>query len=154
MRLSISVVISSIAGYLLGADTISFSVLLLLAIGGYCMVGASNVFNQVIEKDIDGLMHRTKNRPVASGRVSVRTATVLGAILTLIGLSILYSINPKTAMFGAISIFLYVSLYTPLKTRTPLSVFVGAFPGAIPFMLGWVAASINFVFDVGFFLWF
>ena len=149
MRLSISVVISSIAGYLLGADTISFSVLLLLAIGGYCMVGASNVFNQVIEKDIDGLMHRTKNRPVASGRVSVRTATVLGAILTLIGLSILYSINPKTAMFGAISIFLYVSLYTPLKTRTPLSVFVGAFPGAIPFMLGWVAATNNFGIEVG-----
>ncbi|HLS12811.1 MAG TPA: heme o synthase [Flavobacteriaceae bacterium] len=149
MRLSISVVISSIAGYLLGADTISFSVLLLLAIGGYCMVGASNVFNQVIEKDIDGLMHRTKNRPVASGRVSVRTATVLGAILTLIGLSILYSINPKTAMFGAISIFLYVSLYTPLKTRTPLSVFVGAFPGAIPFMLGWVAATNNFGIEAG-----
>jgi len=149
MRLSISVVISSIAGYLLGADTISFTVLVLLAIGGYCMVGASNVFNQVIEKDIDGLMHRTKNRPVASGRLSVRTATILGALLTLIGLSILYSINPKTAMFGAISIFLYVSLYTPLKTRTPLSVFVGAFPGAIPFMLGWVAATNNFGIEAG-----
>lgn len=149
MRLSISVVISSIAGYLLGADTISFSVLLMLAIGGYCMVGASNVFNQVIEKDIDGLMQRTKDRPVASGRLSVRAATILGAILTLIGLSILYSINPKTAMFGAISIFLYVSVYTPLKTRTPLSVFVGAFPGAIPFMLGWVAATNNFGIEAG-----
>src|SRR5699024_104021 len=149
MRLSISVVISSIAGYLLGADTISFSVLLLLAIGGYCMVGASNVFNQVIEKDIDGLMHRTKNRPVASGRVSVRTATILGSILTLIGLSILYSINPKTAMFGAVSIFLYVSVYTPLKTKTPLSVFVGAFPGAIPFMMGWIAATNDFGIEAG-----
>src|SRR5699024_5217527 len=149
MRLSISVVISSIAGYLLGADTISFSVLLLLAIGGYCMVGASNVFNQVIEKDIDGLMHRTKNRPVASGRVSVRTATILGSILTLIGLSILYSINPKTAMFGAVSIFLYVFVYTPLKTKTPLSVFVGAFPGAIPFMMGWIAATNDFGIEAG-----
>ena len=149
VRLSVSVVISSIAGYLLGADTISISVLLLLAIGGYCMVGASNVFNQVIEKDLDGLMLRTKERPVASGRVSVRSATALGIILTLLGLGILYSINPKTAMFGAISIFMYVSLYTPLKTKTPLSVFVGAFPGAIPFMLGWVAATNNFGIEAG-----
>lgn len=149
VRLSVSVVISSIAGYLLGADTISISVLLLLAVGGYCMVGASNVFNQVIEKDLDGLMHRTKDRPVASGRVSVRAATTLGVILTLLGLGILYSINPKTAMFGAISIFMYVSLYTPLKTKTPLSVFVGAFPGAIPFMLGWVAATNNFGIEAG-----
>lgn len=149
VRLSVSVVISSIAGYLLGADTISISVLLLLAIGGYCMVGASNVFNQVIEKDLDGLMLRTKDRPVASGRVSVRSATALGIILTLLGLGILYSINPKTAMFGAISIFMYVSLYTPLKTKTPLSVFVGAFPGAIPFMLGWVAATNNFGIEAG-----
>lgn len=149
MRLSISVVISSIAGYLLGSDTVSFSILILLAIGGYCMVGASNVFNQVIEKDIDTLMHRTRNRPVASGRLSVNLALTLGVILTLLGLSILYAINPKTAMFGAISIFMYVSLYTPLKIRTPLSVFVGAFPGAIPFMLGWVAATNNFGIEAG-----
>ncbi|HLW14747.1 MAG TPA: heme o synthase [Flavobacteriaceae bacterium] len=149
VRLSVSVVISSIAGYLLGADTISVSVLLLLAIGGYCMVGASNVFNQIVEKDLDGLMQRTKDRPVASGRVSVRAATILGVVLTLLGLGILYSINPKTSMFGAISIFMYVSLYTPLKTKTPLSVFVGAFPGAIPFMLGWVAATNNFGIEAG-----
>lgn len=149
MRLSVSVVISSIAGYLLGAETVSFSVLLLLAVGGYCMVGASNIFNQIIEKDIDGLMSRTKNRPIASGRLSVRTAMLIGSLMTLFGLGILYAINPKTAMFGAISIFLYVSLYTPLKTKTPLSVFVGAFPGAIPFMLGWVAATNNFGIEAG-----
>jgi protoheme IX farnesyltransferase len=69
--------------------------------------------------------------------------------LTLIGLGVLYFINPKTAMFGAISIFMYVSLYTPLKTLTPLAVFVGAFPGAIPFMLGWVAASGSFGIEAG-----
>jgi len=149
VRLSISVVISSIAGYLLGADTISLTTLLLLGIGGYCMVGASNVFNQIIEKDIDSLMNRTKNRPIASGRMSVNTALILAVVLTLMGLSILYAINPKTAMFGAISIFMYVSLYTPLKTRTPLSVFIGAFPGAIPFMLGWVAATNNFGIEAG-----
>ena len=150
--LAISVVFSSIVGYLLGfSDThpFSFTTLLLLAIGGYCMVGASNIFNQVIEKDLDAKMDRTKNRPVPSGRMSVNKALTLGFVLTFVGLIVLYIINPKTAMFGAISIFMYVSLYTPLKTLTPLSVFVGAFPGAIPFMLGWVAATGNFGIEAG-----
>jgi protoheme IX farnesyltransferase len=78
-----------------------------------------------------------------------QSAFILGIILTILGLAILYSVNPKTAMFGAISIFMYVSLYTPLKTVTPLSVFVGAFPGAIPFMLGWVAATGQFGIEAG-----
>ncbi len=150
--LAISVVFSSIVGYLLGfSETHPFSIttLLLLAIGGYCMVGASNIFNQVIEKDLDAKMDRTKNRPVPSGRMSVNNALTLGFVLTFVGLVVLYIINPKTAMFGAISIFMYVSLYTPLKTLTPLSVFVGAFPGAIPFMLGWVAATGNFGIEAG-----
>ncbi|MCX2761444.1 heme o synthase [Aquimarina muelleri] len=149
MRLALSVVFSSIAGYLLGVDTISWSTLLLLAVGGYFMVGASNAFNQVIEKDLDKLMDRTKNRPVPSGRMSVNTAFLIATLFTIAGISVLYSINPKTAMFGAISIFIYVSLYTPLKTKTPLSVFVGAIPGAIPFMLGWVAATNEFGIEPG-----
>lgn len=151
-RLSISVVISTIAGYLLGfskEQPFQWSVLLMLMVGGYCMVGASNVFNQIIEKDLDANMDRTKNRPLPSGRMTKQTAFMLGIILTILGLIILYSVNPKTAMFGAISIFMYVSLYTPLKTMTPLSVFVGAFPGAIPFMLGWVAATGQFGIEAG-----
>ena len=150
--LAISVVFSSIAGYVLGFDsTHSFSwlVLLKLAIGGYCMVGASNAYNQVIEKDLDALMDRTKNRPVASGRMSPSLALLVASLLTILGIALLYTINPKTAMFGAISIFLYVSIYTPLKTVTSLSVFVGAFPGAIPFMLGWVAATGEFGIEAG-----
>lgn len=151
-RLAISVVFSSVAGYLLGFSEeypFSWATLVLLTVGGYCMVGASNVFNQIIEKDLDALMDRTKNRPVPSGKMSVRNAFILGAVLTVIGIAILYSINPKTAMFGAISIFLYTSIYTPLKTKTPLAVFVGAFPGAIPFMLGWVAATGDFGVEAG-----
>jgi protoheme IX farnesyltransferase len=150
--LAISVVFSSVAGYLLGVKNLQelqAITLLMLAFGGYCMVGASNAFNQVIEKDLDALMDRTKNRPVASGRMKQNHALLLASILTLIGLVMLYMINPKTAMFGAISIFLYTSLYTPLKTVTPLSVFVGAFPGAIPFMLGWVAATGHFGIEAG-----
>ncbi len=149
MGLSISVVFSSIAGYLLGAETISFITLLLLAIGGYFMVGASNAYNQIIERDLDALMDRTKNRPIPAGRMSVNTAFIIATSFTLLGLITLYVINPKTAMYGAISIFLYTSVYTPLKTKTPLSVFVGAIPGAIPFMLGWVAARNDFGIEPG-----
>src|SRR5690554_2351318 len=148
-RLSISVLFSSVAGYLLGADNIDFFVLFLLCVGGYAMVGASNVFNQIVERDLDAMMDRTKDRPLPAGRMTVRSAFVLGVLLTVVGVGVLYSINPITAMFGAISIFMYVSLYTPLKTRTPLSVFVGAFPGAIPFMLGWVAATGKFGIEPG-----
>ncbi|WP_298305159.1 heme o synthase [Flavobacterium sp.] len=150
--LAISVLFSSIAGYLLGFDEshpFSWTTLIMLIIGGYCMVGASNAFNQVIEKDLDALMDRTKNRPVPAGRMSPNIALFVASLLTIIGLILLYLINPKTAMFGAISIFLYTSAYTPLKTVTPLSVFVGAIPGAIPFMLGWVAATGNFGIEAG-----
>ena len=137
------------SGYFLGAKNIDWVVLSLLVLGGYCMVGASNVFNQIIERDLDAMMERTKLRPLPSGQMMVNQALILGFLLTLIGLAALYWINPKTAMFGAISIFLYVSVYTPLKTKTPLSVFVGAFPGAIPFMLGWVAATGYFGIEPG-----
>jgi len=150
--LAVSVVFSSLAGFVLGVEdfqTSTWVVLLKLALGGYCMVGASNAYNQVIEKDLDALMDRTKNRPVPSGRMTSNTALFMASVLTIIGLVLLYTINPKTAMFGAISIFLYTSVYTPLKTVTPLSVFVGAFPGAIPFMLGWVAATGNFGIEAG-----
>ena len=148
-RLASSVVFSSLAGYLIAANSYDFSIIILLVVGGYCMVGASNSFNQIIEKDLDALMDRTRNRPIPTGRVSVSVAFIISVLLTLTGIVILYKINPKTALFGAISIFIYTCLYTPLKTVTPLSVFVGAFPGAIPFMLGWVAATNNFGIEAG-----
>lgn len=149
MRLALSVVFSSVAGYLLAVDTFSLNTLVLLALGGYFMVGASNAFNQIIERDLDALMERTKNRPIPAGRMSVHAAFGIATLLTILGITTLYIINPTTAMFGAISIFLYVSVYTPLKTKTPLAVFVGAFPGAIPFMLGWVAATNTFGIEPG-----
>lgn len=147
--LSLSVVFSSLAGYLLAVEEIQVSILVMLAIGGYLMVGASNAFNQIIEKDTDALMKRTMNRPLPTGRMHVSMALVIAISFTILGLAILYSINPKSALFGAISIFLYTSIYTPLKSITPLSVFVGAIPGAIPFMLGWVAATNDFSVEPG-----
>ena len=149
MRLSISVVFSALAGYLLGAIEVDYYTLTLLAFGGYFMVGASNAFNQIIEKDLDVLMDRTKNRPVPAGRMSVRSAFIIATIFTILGITVLYIINERTAMYGAISIFLYTCVYTPLKTKTPLAVFVGAIPGAIPFMLGWVAARNDFGIEPG-----
>jgi len=148
-RLSITVVISSIAGYFLAVETVNYTTLLLLIVGGYAMVGASNAFNQVFEKDLDKLMLRTQNRPLPSERMQPNNAILIGIVLTLIGISSLYMINAKTAFFASLSIFLYACVYTPLKQKTPLSVFVGAFPGAIPFMLGWVAATNEFGIEPG-----
>tara|TARA_B110000003_G_scaffold276131_1_gene321052 strand:+ start:107 stop:1009 length:903 start_codon:yes stop_codon:yes gene_type:complete len=148
--LSLSVVFSSIAGYLLAIDVINYKVLFLLGFGGFLMVTASNAFNQIIEKDTDALMKRTMNRPLPTGRMSITTALIFAITFTIIGLGILYGINPKSALFGAISIFLYTCAYTPLKPVSPLAVFVGALPGAIPFMLGWVAATNQFGIEAGF----
>ena len=148
-RLSVSVVVSSVAGYFIAVDVIDYKTLILLVFGGYCMVGASNAYNQIIEKIPDGVMARTKDRPLPSGRMSNNTAMIIAVTLTVLGIIALYAINPKTAMFSAISVFLYTSVYTPLKPVTPLCVFVGAIPGAIPFMLGWVAATNNFGIEAG-----
>ena len=148
-RLALSVVFSSIAGYFLAVDVVDFNELILLVVGGYSIVGASNSFNQIIEKDKDILMDRTKNRPLPAKEITTQTAFWISVFLTLIGLLCLYFINYKTAFFAAISVFLYTCVYTPLKPITPLSVFVGAIPGAIPFMLGWVAATGSFGIEPG-----
>jgi len=149
LGLTISVLVSSIAGYFLAVDKFDIKIFSLLLVGGFCMVGASNVFNQIIEIEPDKLMERTKNRPLPTGRVSKNSAFILAIILLVLGLTFLYMINPKTAMFSAISVFLYTSAYTPLKPVSPISVFVGAIPGAIPFMLGWVAATNQFGIEAG-----
>ncbi len=149
--LTISVVFSALIGYLLGIDTVDWKQLCTLVIGGYLMVGSSNTFNQVIERDRDKVMKRTKNRPIPAGRMSVNTGLMIGFLCATLGLYLLYLINVKTFTLGFISMLIYVLAYTPLKTKTPLSVLVGAFPGAIPFALGWAAATDRFD-EVGLFL--
>lgn len=148
-RLALSVVFSSIAGYFLAVDVVDFNELILLVVGGYSIVGASNSFNQIIEKDKDALMDRTKNRPLPAKEITTQNAFWISVFLTLLGLLCLYFINYRTSFFAAISVFLYTCVYTPLKPITPLSVFVGAIPGAIPFMLGWVAATGSFGIEPG-----
>lgn len=148
-RLTVSVVVSSLAGYFLAIDHADYFTLFLLILGGFFMVGASNAFNQVFEIDFDKLMLRTQNRPLPDGRMNSNSALFIGVALTIFGVAALYIINLKTAFLASISIFLYACVYTPLKQKTPLSVFVGAFPGAIPFMLGWVAATNEFGIEPG-----
>ena len=148
-RLAVSVVFSSIAAYLIAADQIDLLELLLLVLGGYALVGASNAYNQVIERNLDAKMKRTQNRPIPSGRMSVQTGLLIAVTMTIVGVVLLYLLNPKTAFFVTLSVLLYTLAYTPLKTKTPLSVFVGAIPGAIPFMLGWVAATNDFGMEPG-----
>ena len=148
-RLAVSVVFSALAGYGLAVDSFIALDILLLGLGGYALVGASNAYNQVIEYRLDALMMRTQNRPIPAGRMSVRTALRWAIIMTFVGGLSLWALNLKTALFGLLSVVLYAGVYTPLKTKTPLAVFVGAIPGAIPFMLGWVAATNSFGIEPG-----
>jgi protoheme IX farnesyltransferase len=143
-RLNMSVVYSALAGYLLGAEVISWFVIFLVCIGGFLVVGAANGFNQIIERERDAKMDRTKARPLPTGRLTVIEAMVACTIMALVGLLLLFLINPITLGFGAFALFIYVAAYTPLKAHGPFAVFVGAIPGAIPALLGWVAATNDF----------
>ena len=148
-RLSFSVVFSSVCSYLIAFDVFSLTTFLLLIIGGFFVVGSSNGFNQIIERRRDALMMRTSSRPLPSGAMTVNQALIICSFLSLLGLTMLYVINFRTAIFGLISMIIYLALYTPLKPITPLSVFFGAIPGAIPFMLGWVAVTDRFSIETG-----
>ena len=148
-RLSFSVVFSSVCSYLIAFDVFSLTTFLLLIIGGFFVVGSSNGFNQIIERRRDALMTRTSSRPLPSGVMTVNQALIICSFLSLLGLTMLYVINFRTAIFGLISMIIYLALYTPLKPITPLSVFFGAIPGAIPFMLGWVAVTDRFSIETG-----
>lgn len=140
-RLTILVVISAVIGYAIGAPLFSWMKVLWLSMSGYMIAGASIGFNQIIEKDIDKMMKRTRNRPLPSGRMSVTEGLITGIVMSLSGLIILYFVfNPLSAVLGALALFSYVLLYTPLKKHSAWAVFVGSFPGAIPPMLGYVAA--------------
>ncbi len=145
LRLTFLVVVSSVIGYGIGAPVFSWMSVLWLSLGGFLVTGASNGFNQVIEKDLDALMKRTESRPIPTGQMSVLEGLILASLMAVAGLVLLYlAFNPLSAVLGALALFSYVFIYTPLKRITPLAVFVGAFPGAIPPMLGYVAATGSF----------
>tara|TARA_B110000008_G_scaffold44364_1_gene42203 strand:+ start:2651 stop:3505 length:855 start_codon:yes stop_codon:yes gene_type:complete len=140
-RLAFTVVFSAAAGYLLGASNFLWSEFILLILGGFAIVGSSNAFNQIWEIDTDALMDRTMSRPLPAGRMTKSEAYLWAIVLGVLGTIALGFLNVITAVFGLVSMLLYVLVYTPMKAKSPLAVLVGAFPGAIPFLLGWVAVT-------------
>lgn len=148
-RLAFTVVFSAASGYLLGAPIFLWSEFSLLIIGGFAIVGASNAFNQIWEIETDALMERTKLRPLPAGRMRKSEAYKWALGLGLVGTTALAFLNITTAVFGLVSMLLYVLVYTPMKAKSPWAVLVGALPGAIPFLLGWVAVTGDFGIESG-----
>lgn len=148
-RLSLLVVLSTLLSYIYAMDEpVRISHMLLLGLFGFLITGAANIFNQVIEIELDAKMNRTRERPLPSQSMQARDASVYGIILVLTGVAgIGWCFNVNAAILSIVSFALYVFIYTPLKARTPLSVLVGAFPGALPILVGCVAASNAFYPD-------
>ena len=139
--LSFMVVFSTVVSYLL-APNISFDLLrvLLLFAGGMLVTGSANAINQILEKDTDAIMQRTANRPIASGRMSVNEGWIFVLISGLLGCYIMYTFSIEAAVLSLFSLCLYGFVYTPLKKVNSIAVLVGAIPGALPCMIGWVAS--------------
>ena len=144
MRLASLVVFSAGIAFLLAPGEVHAFKLVMLIIGGFLVTGSANGFNQVIERELDKLMTRTMSRPLPDQRMSVSEALFVCVLLGISGVFILtYFMNFTSGILGFLAIILYTLVYTPLKRKTPFAVFVGAIPGAIPPMLGWVAATGN-----------
>lgn len=145
MRLASIVVLSAAISFAIASAEVDYIKMLWLVLGGFLVTGASNGFNQIIERNLDKLMDRTQNRPLPQERMSIAESAVLASLMGSAGIVILWVyMNPLSGILGALALILYTVVYTPLKQITPFAVFVGAFPGAIPPMLGYVAASTGF----------
>ena len=143
LRLTFLVVFSASICFLIAPESqveINWINWLKLIIGGFLVTSAANGFNEIIEKDLDKLMKRTADRPLPSGRMTNGQALVLSLVMGIFGTFLLGSLNILTGLLSVFSIFLYAFFYTPLKRKSPIAVFVGAFPGALPPLIGYVAA--------------
>jgi protoheme IX farnesyltransferase len=148
-RLTFLVVFSASVTFLIGskiqidrgiAAGINWTNWLILIVGGFLVTGAANCFNEIIEKDLDKLMDRTKDRPMPAGRMTTGQGLVLGVIMGIAGTWLLGKLNLETGLISVFSILLYAFAYTPLKQKSPIAVFVGAIPGALPPLIGYIAA--------------
>ncbi len=136
------VLVSSAAGFVIASGGRPDPGLLLLALGGIGLVaGGTSALNQLLERDVDALMERTRNRPLPTGRVTPLAAGIFSTAISLAGIGLLaVAVNPLTALLASIALLSYVLVYTPLKQVSSLSTLVGAVPGALPIMGGWTAA--------------
>lgn len=148
-RLASLVVFSSVIGYFMSGVVFSLDIFLLLVVGGIFVTASSNGLNQVIEIKQDSLMKRTQNRPLPQGRLSKKEAIIFSVTLGVIGLAMLAYINWICFVMGLAALLSYVAVYTPLKRVSPIAVLVGAFPGSIPPMIGYVAGSGYFGLEPG-----
>jgi protoheme IX farnesyltransferase len=141
-RLSFIVVFSAGIGYLFAGGEMQTFWIFLLA--GFFVTAASNVFNQILEQDTDKLMQRTADRPLAAGRMNNTEAIIAAGLMATAGISLLWNFfNPVAALLGTLSLLSYAFIYTPVKKISPIAVFIGAFPGAIPPVIGYAAVSGN-----------
>ena len=143
LRLTVLVLFSASVSFLIGSKEqgeINWINWLILTIGGFLVTGAANGFNEIIEKDLDKLMSRTSDRPLPAGRMTTGQAMVLSLCMGIFGTYILLILNALTGILSVFSIFLYAFLYTPMKRKSPIAVFIGAFPGALPPLIGYFAA--------------
>ena len=142
MRLATLVVFSAAMAFLTAPGPVDWFRFLMLIVGGVLTTASANGFNQVIEKDLDKLMDRTASRPIPDGRMTSQEGWMAGVVFGVLGVFTLgWFLNLSSGLLGLLSIFLYTSAYTPMKRRSPFAVFIGAIPGAIPPLLGWVAAT-------------
>ncbi|MSQ38996.1 MAG: protoheme IX farnesyltransferase [Chitinophagaceae bacterium] len=147
--LSFTVVFTCVICYMLAPKVMTYDwpMILLLTFAGLCITGSANAINQAVEKDTDAQMKRTANRPVASGRMSQQTAYTFATITGVLGVAIMWKyFNFPSALLSAFSLFLYAFIYTPLKKINSIAVLVGAFPGALPCLIGWVAGNDDFAY--------
>lgn len=143
IRLTLTVVFSASIAFLIGSKQqgdIQWMNWVILTVGGFFVTGSANGFNEIIEKDLDKLMKRTGNRPLPSGRMTTGQALVLSLVMGILGTYTLVTLNFIAGLLSVFSIFLYAFVYTPLKQKSPIAVFVGAFPGALPPLIGYFAA--------------
>ena len=146
LRLTLTVVFSASVSFLIGSKEqgdINWQYWMILTIGGFFVTAAANGFNEIIEKDLDKLMGRTKDRPIPAGRMTTGQALVMSLFMGILGTLILVKLNFLTGILSVFSIFLYAFVYTPLKRKSPIAVFVGAIPGALPPLIGYFAAFDN-----------
>jgi heme o synthase len=139
-KLNLTVVFSAVMAYLIASTgETNWLAVGILSLGGFCVAGAANALNQVLERDFDKLMKRTASRPVATGRMSISEAVLTAGLLSILGLMLLATFNPWASFFGVMALLSYAFLYTPMKRISPAAIAIGAFPGALPMLIGCVA---------------
>ena len=141
-RLSLLVSLSSVFGFLISSKSVDINEVFILLISGYLVSSSSVINNQIFERDLDKLMERTKKRPIPTDRVSIKKSIIISFTSMIVGLSLIsYYLNIYAALLSLISLILYSFVYTPMKKIGPIAVFIGAIPGALPPLIGWVAST-------------